>query len=78
VNDTAADSVPAKNSAPATHWRPNPRGPLMIAGIVLIALAALIAILAAWGLPPFGLGIKLQHLFFLLTHRDAYSCVACR
>jgi multidrug resistance efflux pump len=58
LNDTAADSVPAKDSAPATHWRPNPRRPLTIAGIVFIALAAVIAILAAWDLPPFGRGIQ--------------------
>jgi multidrug resistance efflux pump len=43
---------------PVTTWRPEPRHPVVIVGIALIALAAVFAVLAAWGLPPFGLGIE--------------------
>jgi multidrug resistance efflux pump len=52
VTDTAAEP------APVATWRPGPRHPIVIVGIVLIALAAVLAILAAWGLPPFGFGIE--------------------
>jgi multidrug resistance efflux pump len=41
---------------PATTWRPGPRHSVVIVAVVLLALAAVLAILAAWGLPPFGLG----------------------
>ena len=45
-------------TAPAEHalWRPARRRPWTIAAIVILTLAAVLAILAAWGLPPFGGG----------------------
>lgn len=41
---------------PQGVWRPSPRRPLVIWVIVGLTLAAVLAILAAWGLPPFGGG----------------------
>jgi multidrug resistance efflux pump len=49
--------TPTEPASVAT-WRPGPRHPVVIVGIILIALAAVLAALAAWGLPPFGLGIE--------------------
>jgi multidrug resistance efflux pump len=43
----------ATKAAPAGYWRPGPRHPVVIATIVLVAIGAVLAILAAWGLPPF-------------------------
>jgi multidrug resistance efflux pump len=38
---------------PPRFWRPAPRQPLTIGIIILVAVGAIAAILAAWGLPPF-------------------------
>lgn len=54
ATDTIADASPP--SPPDSHWRPRPRHPLAILLILGVAVAALIAVLAAWRLPPFGLG----------------------
>jgi len=43
-------------AAPRPAWRPAPRRPWVIAVIVMLTLAAVLAILGAWGLPPFGGG----------------------
>lgn len=43
----------ATKSAPPVYWRPGPRRPVVIVAIVLIAIGAVLAILAAWDLPPF-------------------------
>jgi multidrug resistance efflux pump len=55
VNTTATESMPPPTPAPepTPHWRPKPRRPIVIAGIVGFAIASVIAILLAWGLPPF-------------------------
>ena len=42
--------------APPSAWRPSRRRPWVIAVIVGLTLAAILAILAAWSLPPFGRG----------------------
>jgi multidrug resistance efflux pump len=46
------ETVPASDQ-PAPRWRPAVKSRLAIVLIVLIAFAALLAISAAWGLPPF-------------------------
>ena len=43
---------------PASAWRPKPHRPWVIAGVVGLALAVVLAILAAWRLPPFGLATQ--------------------
>ncbi|UAL10184.1 HlyD family secretion protein [Caulobacter segnis] len=39
---------------PAHVWRPRPRPPWLVIGIVLIGLIAVLLVLNAWKLPPFG------------------------
>lgn len=41
---------------PQGAWRPSPRRPLVVGAIAVLTLAAVLAILAAWSLPPFGGG----------------------
>lgn len=41
---------------PQGAWRPSPRRPLIVGAIAVLTLAAVLAILAAWSLPPFGGG----------------------
>ena len=53
MNTTATESVPTPAPEPTQHWRPKPRRPMVIAGIVGLAIASVIAILIAWRLPPF-------------------------
>ncbi|MDB5445560.1 MAG: secretion protein HlyD [Phenylobacterium sp.] len=43
---------------PASAWRPKPHSPWVIAGVVVLALAVVLTILAAWRLPPFGLATQ--------------------
>lgn len=43
---------------PAPTWRPKPHRPLAIAGVIVLGLAVVLAILATWRLPPFGLRIE--------------------
>lgn len=47
---------PSARSRSQGAWRPSPRRPWLTAAVVLLTLAAALAILAAWGLPPFGRG----------------------
>jgi len=54
----ATDSPPTPDAPPAAPaappmWRPSRRRPWVIAVIVALTLVAVLAILAAWGLPPF-------------------------
>lgn len=64
---TETATTPAPNPAPPPNpaaapgpappqqlWRPSRRRPWVIAVIVLLTLAAILAVLAAWNLPPFG------------------------
>jgi multidrug resistance efflux pump len=51
-----APTPPAVPSRPS--WRPAPKRPYMIALIVMLAVAAVLVILAAWGLPPFAGAIE--------------------
>ena len=57
MNTTATESAPAPAPtpvpAPTQHWRPKPRRPIVITGIVGFAIASVVAILVAWRLPPF-------------------------
>lgn len=49
-------TTPAPEAPPAPpprFWSPAPRTPLAIGIIILVAIGAVLAILAAWGLPPF-------------------------
>jgi len=51
-----SESDPAVATAPEpqrAYWRPPGRSPLYVVAAALIALAALLLVLAAWGLPPF-------------------------
>ncbi|KQM64905.1 secretion protein HlyD [Sphingomonas sp. Leaf17] len=52
---TDAAETPA-TAGPRRTWRPAPRHPVAGVVIILIAIAALLAIAAAWKLPPFGAG----------------------
>lgn len=52
AQDAAAAPVPAAPPA-GSGWRPPANSPAVIAGIVLIAVAGMLAVLAAWRLPPF-------------------------
>lgn len=51
-----APVAPATEDAPRRTWRPSPRHPVAGVVIILIAIAAFLAIAAAWKLPPFGAG----------------------
>lgn len=48
----------AAASPPARHWPLPRRGPVVIAVIVAMALAAILAVLSAWRLPPFADGTE--------------------
>lgn len=48
-----SQTLPPSEPAAASGWRPPPRPPLTTVLIIGLASAALLAILAAWGLPPF-------------------------
>ncbi len=49
---TAPAPVPASDP-PSGYWRPKPRHPAVIIIAVVLATIALLAVLAAWHLPPF-------------------------
>lgn len=51
-------TAPATEDAPRRTWRPSPRHPVAGVVIILIAIAAFLAIAAAWKLPPFGAGAE--------------------
>jgi multidrug resistance efflux pump len=55
MSDNAAPSaVQTPISVPrAEHWHPSPKHPLAIVVLVLAVVAAVLVVLAAWGLPPF-------------------------
>lgn len=54
MTDTVATNVAPAAPPPApSMWRPSPRGPRLIVLVVALSLAAVLAILAAWRLPPF-------------------------
>ena len=54
--DTASAPATADPPRPETQWRPGRKHPLAILLIACVAIAALLAVLAAWRLPPFGRG----------------------
>jgi multidrug resistance efflux pump len=55
----SAPPVPAPSAPPAPHvWTPPRRRMRMIALTVLLAAGALLAVLAAWDLPPFAGGLE--------------------
>jgi len=51
--DAVANAPPETAPPPRPAWRPAPRRRRMIAATLGLALVAVLAILAAWGLPPF-------------------------
>ena len=53
---TPVTESPPVADEPRRTWRPSPRHPVAGVVIILIAIAALLAIAAAWKLPPFGAG----------------------
>ncbi|WP_293902410.1 HlyD family secretion protein [Phenylobacterium sp.] len=67
MTDIATPAAPPPAPTPATAapgppppqglWRPSRRRPWVIAAIVGLTVAAVLAILAAWGLPPFAGGV---------------------
>ncbi|HWI85212.1 MAG TPA: HlyD family secretion protein [Sphingomonas sp.] len=50
---TDAAAQPAAESPPSPSWRPPPKSRIVAISILLVALAAILALLAAWRLPPF-------------------------
>lgn len=52
--------VPVESPPPAEPrtWRPDRHGRIKLLGIAALAAASIIAILAAWDLPPFGMGVE--------------------
>ncbi|MET0309407.1 MAG: HlyD family secretion protein [Sphingomonas sp.] len=55
--EVAETPAPADPPA-ATHWRPRAKHPISLVLIALIALAAILLLLRAWQLPPFGGGAE--------------------
>lgn len=51
-------TTPQASETKPGYWHPERRNPLIIVGAAIIALAAILAVLAAWGLPPFGGGAE--------------------
>jgi multidrug resistance efflux pump len=47
-----------ENAAPAPHWRPPPRQPIVWVAIILVGLGAILAALWAWSLFPFSRGVE--------------------
>ena len=50
----APSPPPTPDPPPHPPWRPAPHRPWVIVGIVALTLIAVLAVLVAWGLPPFG------------------------
>lgn len=48
----AEEAAPLKNEA--AKWRPGPRRPILILATVALSFVAVMLVLAAWNLPPFG------------------------
>jgi multidrug resistance efflux pump len=57
MTDTPQAAAPADAPRPA-HWSPKPRGTVVTVTIVLVAIAALLAVLSAWRLPPFSSALE--------------------
>lgn len=56
ANVAPATLPPVPNAAPAQVWKPPRRHPITVVLVVLFTTGAVLAILAAWHLPPFGGG----------------------
>jgi multidrug resistance efflux pump len=52
VNESTA------NAAPASHWHPPPRRPIVWVAIIFVALGAILAVAGAWDLFPFSHGVE--------------------
>ncbi|UZK66311.1 HlyD family secretion protein [Sphingomonas sp. M1-B02] len=52
----ASPAIGAPPETPPPYWRPARRNPIFVVAAVLLASAALLAVLAVWGLPPFARG----------------------
>ena len=53
-----APSGPAPTPGPPPAWRPPPLRSWVIAAVILLAIAVVLVLLAAWQLPPFGRGLQ--------------------
>jgi multidrug efflux pump subunit AcrA (membrane-fusion protein) len=61
----AATQPVAAPPAPAQHWPLPGQHPLVIVFIVLVGIAAVLAVLRAWELPPFSSGVQVTDNAYL-------------